>query len=147
MKTGKELKIENINNYNVVFGSINNKNPKAIYINISSWGEPTVVGDVDYDRVIKNIRKKTKQTIYNFLDLTPKTRFKKEQTIIDFDIRKSGVKIGKRSFMSCEITLFLEKEIPANSIEMRTTLDELIPNITDKVFNENIYFKFNKRKK
>ena len=40
MKNGKELKINNFKNYNVVFGSINNKHSKAVYINISAWAEP-----------------------------------------------------------------------------------------------------------
>ena len=40
MKTGKELKLTNFKNYNVAFGCVNNKQPKAIYINISSWGDP-----------------------------------------------------------------------------------------------------------
>jgi hypothetical protein len=35
MKKGKELKVSDFKNYNIVYGSVNNKNPKALYIGLS----------------------------------------------------------------------------------------------------------------
>ena len=58
MKTGKELKIDNFKNYNIVFGSVNNKHPKAVYINISAWAEPLSADEDSYTRPIKDINKK-----------------------------------------------------------------------------------------
>ena len=62
MKKGKEIKTTKFKNYNVVFGSVNNKNPKAIYINISSWAQPTEEIGVNYNQVIRNLNK----NIFNF---------------------------------------------------------------------------------
>ena len=62
MKTGKQFKNEEHNNYNVVYGCVDNKNPKSVYINISAWANPTKQDDeISYTRVIKDINKKIKQ--------------------------------------------------------------------------------------
>jgi len=146
MKTGKELKMNKFKNYNVVFGSVNNKNPKAIYINISAWAEPLNREDVNYNRVIKDLHKKIKQVIYNHLYNKSETDFVKENTIVDLDIRESGIRFGKRSFMSCEITLYLHNEIPANSERMKMNLDDLTPVIIKTVFDDDKNFKFHRKK-
>ncbi|TXG81759.1 MAG: hypothetical protein E6R13_05885 [Spirochaetes bacterium] len=146
MKTGKELKMNRFKDYNVVFGSVNNKNPKAIYINISAWAEPLKEEDVNYNRVIKDLHKKIKQVIYNHLYSKPDTDFIKENTIVDLDIRESGIKYGKRSFMSCEVTLYLHTEVAANSERMKMNLDDLTPIIIKSVFDNDKNFKFHRKK-
>ena len=146
MKKGKELKITTLKNYNVSYGSVNNKEPKALYINISAWAQPEYDDCITYHRVIRDLVKKVRQSLYH--ELTDKyTLFLKDRTIVDFDIRESGVKYGKRSFTNCEITLFMKYELPINSDEMKPILDDLIKNILDKTFENNKYFKFHKKKK
>ena len=146
MKTGKELKMNKFKDYNVVFGSVNNKNPKAIYINISAWAEPIQEEGVNYTRAIRDLHKKIKQVIYNQLYSNPDNDFVKESTIVDLDIRESGIRYGKRSFMSCEITLYLHTEIPANSERMKNNLDELTPIVIKSVFDSDKNFKFHRKK-
>jgi hypothetical protein len=147
MKTGKELKISNHKNYNIVFGSVNNKHPKAIYINLSAWAEPKSDAEISYTRVIRDINKKVKQSLFNEFDLTQDSDFLKERTIVDLDIRESGIRYGKRSFMNCEITLFLNSEIPVNSDKMRPVLDNIIDKVIETTFESNKSFKFYKKKK
>ena len=147
MKTGKELKIDNFKNYNVVFGSVNNKHPKAIYINLSAWAEPQSDDDINYSRIIKDINKKVKQSLYNYFDLDDEFEFLKDRTIVDLDIRNSGIRYGKRSFMSCEITLFLKSEIQIGSEKMKPILDNIMKTAILKTFEENEAFKFHKKKK
>ena len=146
MKTGKEIKMNNFKNYNIVFGSVNNKHSKAVYVNISAWAEPQTEGDVNYSRIIKDINKKIKQSLYNIFD-TDSTDFLKDQTIVDLDIRESGIRYGKRSFMNCELTLFLSSEIPVNSDIMKPMLDDIVNDVISKIFESNRNFKFHKRKK
>ena len=117
MKSGKELKITKYKNYNVVFGSVNNKTSKAVYINISAWAEPMIESDVNYTRIIKDLNKMVKQKIFNHLD-SKENNFIKNNTIVDFDIRESGIRFGKRSFINCEVTLYLKEEISINSEKM-----------------------------
>ena len=147
MKTGKEVKSSHFKEYNVIFGSVNNKHPKAIYINISSWLQPISDEDISYSRVIRNINKKIKQSIYNLFDDTSNKIFDKQKTIVDLDIRESGIRFGKRSFMSCEFTLFVNMEIPVNSELMKNELTEISSYIIKNVFEKDDSFTFHRRKK
>jgi hypothetical protein len=147
MKKGKELKVEKFKNYNIVFGSVNNKNPKALYINVSAWAEPKVDDAINYNRIIRDIDKKVRQEIYNQIDADITTPFIKDRTIVDFDIRESGVKFGKRSFTNCEVTLFMKYEIPINSEELKPDVYRIIGNVIKNVFNTNKNFAFHKKKR
>jgi hypothetical protein len=147
MKTGKEIKNNTFKKYNVTFGSVDNKNAKSVYINLSSWVEPKEKDeDINYNRCIKNINKKIRQTVYNLLN-TENTPFLKNLTIIDLDIRESGIRYGKRSFMSCEITLYTSDEIPINDEYMKDTLAKIYLSVIKNVFDTNEIFNFNKKKK
>jgi hypothetical protein len=147
MKTGKELKIKKFKDYSVTFGSVNNKNPKSLYINISSWAEPKHSEGINYHREIKELNKKIKQVLFNKLNSDSDSDFLKDLSIVDLDIRESGIKYGKRSFLSCELTLFMKTEIPVNSERMLYNMDELIPMIIKNIFENNKTFNFHKRKK
>jgi hypothetical protein len=147
MKKGKELKVNEFKNYNVVYGSVNNKNPKAIYINISAWAEPKIEGLSNYNRVIRDTDKNLRQTVYNSIESNTLIPFFKDKTIVDFDIRESGVKYGKRSFTNCEVTLYMKNEISVNSDALKPTIYNLIETSINSVFENNEYFKFYKRKK
>jgi hypothetical protein len=147
MKTGKEIKNNTFKKYNVSFGSVDNKRAKSIYINLSSWVEPKEdVEHINYTRRIKNINKKIRQTVYNLLN-TKDTLFFENQTIIDLDIRESGIKYGKRSFMSCEITLYASNEIPVNDECMKESLSKIYLSIIKNVFENDETFEFYKKKK
>ncbi len=146
MKTGKEIKTNSFKEFNVVYGSVDNKNPKAVYINISSWLEPLSGEDINYNRAIRDMNKKLRQSLYS-LDQDNYLSFIKDRTIVDLDIRESGIRFGKRSFMNCEITLFSTIEIPVNDDEMKETLTSIIRHIINNVMRKNTYFSFNKKKK
>jgi len=147
MKTGKEIKTHKFKDYSVVFGSVDNRHSKAIYINISAWSQPKSDEDINYIRAIRNVSKMIKQYIYNTFDSDPHTNFIKDRTIVDLDIRESGIRFGKRSFMSCEITLFLNVETPVNTEEMQADLVQLSTSVIRKIFDKNDYFRFHKKKK
>lgn len=146
MKTGKELKINKFKNYNIVLGSVNNRHPKAVYLNISAWSEPISDSETNYTRVIRDLNKKIKQSLFNLFDSELDTEVLKDRTIVDLDIRESGIKYGKRSFMNCELTLFLNSEIPINSEKMEPMLDSIINTVISETFEENKSFKFHKKK-
>lgn len=147
MKTGKELKIENFKDYNIVFGSVNNRHPKAVYINISAWAEPLSENEDNYGRAIKDINKKVKQSLYNSFSSDNFSEFMCDRTIVDLDIRESGIRFGKRSYMNCEITLFLNSEMPVNSEFMKPQLDEVLGMVIKSTFDSSKVFKFHKRKR
>ncbi len=99
MKTGKEIKTNKFKNYNVTFGSVNNKNPKAIYINISSWAQPKEEDELSYTSSIRGLNKKIRQNLFNTLSEDSDSLFDKNRTIVDLDIRESGIRYGKSSDM------------------------------------------------
>lgn len=146
MKIGKELKMNTFKNYNIVFGSVNNRHPKAVYINISAWADPQSNSEENYTRIIRDLNKRVKQSLYNTFDTNNESDFIKERTIVDLDIRESGIRYGKRSFMNCEITLFLNSEIPVNSDKMKPMLDDVLDGVIHTSFDANKHFKFHKKK-
>ena len=143
MKRGKEITLQSRENYKVKLGTIDNKNPKTIYLNVSAWGKPLTEED-NYDKVINKLRKNIKQNLYSKIG---NNNFEKERYIVDLDMRSSGISQTKRSFMSCEITLFQKEKIPVNDPLMVKLSNELINNIIDECLEKNDYFTFFKTKK
>lgn len=143
MKRGKEITLKTRENYKVKLGTIDNKNPKTIYLNVSAWGKP-LTEEKNYDKVINKIRKNIKQNLYSKIG---DNNFEKERYIVDLDMRSSGITKSKRSFMSCEITLFQKDNIPVNNPFMIEESNRLITNIIDECLENNNYFEFYKTKK
>lgn len=146
-KKGKKIKLTNNLNHKIFFGCVDNNNPKSLYINISSWVTPIHNDSNDYSKCLRELNKEIKQKTHNHIFYNKKNFFVNDRTIIDLDIRESGVKFGKKSFMSCEITLFSNTDLPINK---ETTINELtlIANmVIDDVFNKNNYLIFTKTKK
>ncbi len=143
MKRGKEITLKSRDNYKVKLGTIDNKNPKTIYLNVSAWGKP-LTEEENYDSVISKLRKKIKQKLFSQIG---GNNFENDRYLVDLDMRSSGINPSKRSFMSCEITLFQKERISVNNSLMIESSNKLITNIIDNCFEENDYFQFYKTKK
>lgn len=143
MKRGKEMTVDIVDNYRVKVGTIDNKNPKAIFFTISSWGKPMINDIIDYDKVIKMVRKQVKQHIYNELD---GSIFDKQKTIVDFDMRSSGISFNKKSFMCCEVTLYQLNKSPITSENHKLIITEIVESLIINLLEKNKYFKFYKSK-
>ena len=103
-KRGKEITLDIDSSYKIRLGTVDNKNPKSIYINLSAWGQPMKkTENINYNNVISNLRKQIKHNINSTIDIND---FHHDKYIVDLDMRSSGISDEKRSFMSCEITLF-----------------------------------------
>jgi hypothetical protein len=144
IKNGKKLKINLKHNYNITLGTINNNNPKSMYLIISAWGKPINVSDIDYGLVIKALNKKIKSKVFN--NINP-TLFNKNKTIIDLDMRQSGISYNKKSFMSCEITLFKLNDFKIQNKIIKDNIISLLDKLINEVFEESEYFEFTKTKK
>jgi hypothetical protein len=148
LKKGKQISMvdNELNNYNIVSGTVDNKTVKSIYINLSAWAEPLINVDdkFNYNSVIKIITKSIKKELFNTLN---KNLFYNDRTIVDFDMRKSGISFGKRSYMSCEITFYQKNNFKLQENEIVLSVNEYIKTIVNKVFENNKYFDFHKNKK
>lgn len=145
-KRGKEIKLDLSPNYKISCGTVNNKNAKAIFINITAWGEPTIDEELNYNRIISSLGKCIKQSIYNEVVDNHSSSFNVNRTIVDMDMRESGIKYGKSSFMNCEITLFQEDDVkPVTDEDLLKTISILISKGIECI-DDFEYFKFNKTK-
>ena len=145
MKLGKEIKLDLLENYKTKIGTVNNKESKSLYINFCAWGELKEEGEnFNYDFFLSNIRKKIKQKISNTVN---KELFHENKYIVDLDMRTSGLNINKRSFMSCEITLYQKKHLPINKINIVENSKKIIYDVVNECLENNPVFTFHKSKK
>ena len=145
IKKGKEIKLgKTYMNYKVISGTVDSKNPTSVYINISAWGEPTNDNVEEYTSVISSLKKDVKTHVFANLPLT----FNKQRTIVDLDMRESGIAYGKRSFMRCEITLYQNPRSGKLLMvdELKKTMSQITDNVIKEVFDKYPHFKFHKKK-
>ena len=130
--------------YNIKSGTVDNKNPKSVYLQISAWGKPKENYIDDYDFILRKKSKRVKSKLFQVLD---EECFYKDKSIIDFNMASSGISYGKRSFMSVEITLFKKEPLlPVNSNQMVPIMTNISEKIIKEVFEKDEDFKFYKRK-
>jgi len=65
---------------------------------------------------------------------------------VDLDIKTSGVKINKRSFMDLEITLYVEKYFDVRSKEIKQIVTDLSERLIDNVLTDETLFNFSETK-
>ena len=58
----------------------------------------------------------------------------KERSIIDLDLRTSGLSYGKKSFLNLEVNLYTNQEIDFKSQEIRESVKIIIKNIEKRPF-------------
>ena len=102
IKQGREVKTSISEVFRTSYGTVDMSTLKSVFLNLSTWAEPTEEKEC-WDRPIKKFKNDIKNTVHRQLPSTPF----KDIAIVDLDLRASGIKTGKRSFMRCEITLFL----------------------------------------
>jgi len=142
-KKGKKIKINTHSNYKTISGTVDNTNPKSVYVSISSWANPKIKDEVDYDKVLSTINNRIRRTVGNKLN---NDLFYSGRYIIDFDMKSSGIRYGKKSFMNCEITLYQKLKLKLNENNLQQELKNIINDIIKEVFTENQYFSFEKTK-
>jgi len=142
MSRGKEILLKENEKFLIKIGTIDNKNPKSVFMTISSWTNPKKE-ELNYERAISNLRKKVKQKIYDIQDIKI---FDPTRTIVDLDLRSSGISLKKKSFMCCEITMFQNELLPIKSEKILNYFKDISDKLMVDVFNEDSIFEYNKTK-
>lgn len=122
-KTKKQQEIFLLEDFTTKINTFNNKVPKCIFTEIKSWIKPNV--EYDFERLPQQLEKKIKQQIYNKLN---KDLFK-EKFILDFDLRSSGLKKNKLSFLKINLSLFPNTLLPFLNENHREEIEKLIKEI------------------
>ena len=141
MKKGKSVKLNLYNPIKSVYGTVDSKNLKSVYINIKSWVTPKFEYD-NWNRIVCNLSRDIKHSVYNSIN----TELFKEQTIVDLDLRTSGISHGKKSFLNLEVNLYTNQEIDFKSIEIKNSVKQIIKNIFKENVIQNKYFEFSPSK-
>jgi hypothetical protein len=137
MKKGKSVKLNLYSPIKSVYGTVDSKNLKSLYINIQSWVSPKFEHD-NWNRVVCNLSREIKHSVFNSID----TELFKEQNIVDLDLRTSGISHGKKSFFNLEVNLYTVKEFDFKSPELKESIKKIVRNIVRENVIENKYFDF-----
>ena len=145
LKQGREVRTHISELFRTSYGTVDITRLKSVFLNLSSWVEP--IEELErWESIINTFKTKVKKSIQHKLPTTPF----KANVIVDLDLRASGIRVGKRSFMRCEVTLFLEnnKKIKdLKSKELINSMDNLTNDIVNKSFLKSNTFTFYKSKK
>lgn len=141
MKIGKFIPLGDYKQVKIGYGTVDFKNLKTIYLKLNTWVEPEK-SENDFDKTILTTKRKIKNLIkeYDFNDY-----FKKE-SIVDLDIRTKGIKMNKRSFMSLDITLFVDKHFDIKTQNIKGMFKNFMCNSIDQCLSDKNLFNFNKNK-
>jgi hypothetical protein len=137
MKKGKSVKLNLYSPIKSVYGTVDSKNLKSLYINIQSWVSPKFDHD-NWNRVVCNLSREIKHSVFNSID----AELFKEQSIVDLDLRTSGISHRKKSFFNLEVNLYTTKEFDFKSPELKESVKKIIRNIVRDNVIENKYFDF-----
>ena len=140
MKTGKFITLGYYGNVKIGYGTVDYKNLKTIYIKLNSWIEPE--DEEEFNELLSKTKRKIKLRIYDL-----KSDLFKKESIVDLDVRTKGIKLGKKSFINLEITLFTQKHFDIRTKEIKNMIKSLVKDIIDLDLDDKILFNFSKNKK
>ena len=142
MKKGKSVKLQLFNPIKSVYGTVDSKNLKSVYINIQSWVTPKKEFD-NWNRVVSNLGREIKHSVFDSIN---KNIFQ-EKSIVDLDLRTSGISHGKKSFFNLEINLYTTSEIDFKSLEIKDSIKQIVKSVFRNNIHQNKYFDFSISKK
>jgi hypothetical protein len=142
MKKGKSVKLNLYNPIKSVYGTVDSKNLKSIYINIQSWINPKDEYD-NWNRIVSNLGREIKHSVYKSIN----TNIFQDKSIVDLDLRTSGISHGKKSFFNLEINLYTTDEFDFKSAEIKNSVKSIIQSVFNNNITPNKYFEFSITKK
>lgn len=142
MKKGKSVKLNTSNYFKSVYGTVDSKNLKSVYINIQSWVSPKKELE-NWNRIVGVLNREIKHTVLDSIDKNVFT----PNSIVDLDLRTSGIVVGKKSFLNLEINLFTENQTEFKSNNLKNSIKKIVKNVFEQNMLDNEYFDFSLSKK
>lgn len=141
MKKGKSITLNGYQPYKIIYGTVDAKNLKSIYINLQTWIEPKCeIERINY--VINNLSRNIKHSVLNYMD---KEMYQKN-FIVDLDLRSSGIQLNKKSFMNLECYLYTTTHFDFKSLKIKNSVKEVVNGIIKENLLNNKYFIFSNSK-
>ena len=141
MKTGKFITLGYYDNVKIGYGTVDYKNLKTIYVKLNSWVEPEDMDD-EFNELLSKTKRKIKLRIYDL-----KSDLFKKESIVDLDVRTKGIKLGKKSFINLEMTLFTQKHFDIRTKELKNIIKTLVEDVINSDLDNKNLFNFSKNKK
>lgn len=129
MKKGKTIKLSGFDRAKVLYGTVDCKNLKSIYLNIQTWGLPKSYKE-NWNKTILLLQREIKNNVLEVIDKT----ILQDKIIVDLDMRSSGVQVGKKSFMNLEITFYTKGELDFRDNIIKNEMK----NITKVIYKHNM---------
>lgn len=142
MKKGKSVKLNLYQPIKSLYGTVDSKNLKSIYINIQSWITPKKEME-NWNTVVGILGREIKHSVFN----ANNSELFLPKTIVDLDLRVSGISKGKKSFFNLEVNLFTNEQMEFKSDDLKIEVKKIIHNIYKENIEKNKYFVFSKSKK
>jgi len=142
MKKGKSVKLNLYNPIKSIYGTVDSKNLKSVYINIQSWITPKYDTE-NWNRIVGNLNREIKHSVFNSIN----QKIFQEKSIVDLDLRTSGISHGKKSFFNLEVNLFTTSELDFKSNEIKDSVKQIVRNIFKNNIKEKKHFEFSISKK
>lgn len=142
MKKGKSVKLNLFNPIKSVYGTVDSKNLKSVYINIQSWVTPTDDYE-NWNRIVSNLGREIKHTVFDSIN----KKIFQEKSIVDLDLRTSGISHGKKSFFNLEINLYTVCDMDFKCNEIKDSVKTIVREIYRNNIFHNKYFEFSSSKK
>lgn len=142
MKKGKSVKLNLYNPIKSVYGTVDSKNLKSVYINIQSWVTPKREYD-NWNRIVSNLGREIKHSVFESIN----QKLFQDKSIVDLDLRTSGISHGKKSFFNLEINLYTNSEMDFKSTEIKDSIKMIVNSVFRNNIHQNKYFEFSTSKK
>lgn len=142
MKKGKTSKLNIFDDAKCLYGTVDSKNMKSIYVVLQTWIEPITIDD-NWNRLVGEIKRQIQHTLLEVID----TQTFERKQIVDLDLRTSGIQKNKKSFMNLEITLFVHnKTLDFKSHLLRDKIKKMLSSIYVDDLKNNKHFTLSKTK-
>jgi len=135
-KKGRTAKFNRLGPIKCQYGTVDCLDFKSVYLVLQCWVEPKKETE-NWTRIVNALDRGLKHTISSIIDLN----IFKDKFICDLDLRSSGMKMDKRSFLNLEINLFIDNsEIQFKSKELKDALMIIANGVINKHLNNNQWF-------
>lgn len=114
------------------FTEDSDENGNNVPLTVDGWFSPQVDNNYDYEKYVKVFSKKIKQMTYDIRELIGYHDY-----IVSLDMRPSGIKFNKYSYMCIDIMLFGNQKKPDVNLYL---------SMLDKLLKEDKVMKFQKNK-
>jgi hypothetical protein len=97
----------------------------------------------NWNRIVSNLGREIKHSVFESIN----QKLFQEKSIVDLDLRTSGISHGKKSFFNLEINLYTNSELDFKSIEIKNSIKSMVKSIFKNNIQQNKYFEFSTSKK